>query len=86
MRRADTVRAVPRDAPTVAFGLAVRWYREERGWSQETLAYRAGLHPTYVGQIERGEKSSTIPTIFKLSAGLELATPELFAAAERFLG
>jgi len=76
---------VPRDPATVAFGLALRWYREQRGWSQEALAHEAGLHPTYVGQIERGEKSSTIPTIFKLSAGLDVATPALFAAAERFL-
>jgi transcriptional regulator with XRE-family HTH domain len=77
---------VLREPATVAFGLALRWHREERGWSQEALAHRAGLHPTYVGQIERGEKSSTIPTIFKLSAGLDVTTPQLFAATERFLG
>jgi transcriptional regulator with XRE-family HTH domain len=75
---------VPRDAATVAFGLALRWFREERGWSQETLGYRAGLHPTYIGQIERGEKSSTIATIFKLSAGLDLAPAQLVEAAQRF--
>jgi transcriptional regulator with XRE-family HTH domain len=92
MRPRDTVGAVPasrslpaREPAPIAFGLAVRWYREERGWSQETLAFRCGLHPTYVGPIERGEKSPTITTVFKLSAGLEVRPAQLVEAAERFL-
>jgi transcriptional regulator with XRE-family HTH domain len=75
---------VPRDPATVAFGLAVRWFREERELSQETLGHRAGIHPTYVGQIERGEKSPTIATVFKLSGALDLAARELVEATERF--
>jgi transcriptional regulator with XRE-family HTH domain len=73
-----------RDAATVAFGLAVRWFREERRLSQETLGHRAGVHPTYVGQVERGEKSPTIATVFKLSAALGLAPGQVVEAAERF--
>jgi transcriptional regulator with XRE-family HTH domain len=74
---------MPRDPATVAFGLAVRWFREERRLSQETLGHRAGVHPTYVGQVERGEKSPTIGTVFKLSAALDLAPGQLVEAAER---
>jgi transcriptional regulator with XRE-family HTH domain len=76
---------VPRDPATVAFGLAVRWFREERRLSQEALAHPAGLHPTYVGQIERGEKSPTIATVFRLSRALEVAPAELMRSAERLL-
>jgi transcriptional regulator with XRE-family HTH domain len=74
---------MPRDPATVAFGLAVRWFREERCLSQEALGHRAGVHPTYVGQVERGEKSPTIGTVFKLSAALDLAPGQLVEAAER---
>ena len=37
-------------------GERLRSYRNQKGWSQEKLAERAGLHPTYIGQLERGEK------------------------------
>ena len=64
----------------MAFGFVVRWYREERGWSQEGLAHAADLHPKYVGTIERGERSPTLTTILKLSHGLEVAPGTLLDA------
>ncbi len=39
------------------FGERVRKLRLERGLTQEALAARAGLHSTYVGGIERGERN-----------------------------
>jgi transcriptional regulator with XRE-family HTH domain len=68
----------------VAFGFVVRWYREERGWSQE-LAHAADLHPKYVGTIERGERSPTLPTILKLSDALEMPAGRLLDATQRFM-
>lgn len=40
------------------FGSTVRRLRSNRGWTQERLAEAAGLTTTYVGQVERGRKSS----------------------------
>jgi transcriptional regulator with XRE-family HTH domain len=37
------------------FGDRIRALRNDRGWSQEELADRAGLHRTYIGSVERGE-------------------------------
>ena len=41
-------------------GKRLRGYRTSIGFSQEKLAEKAGLHPTYIGQVERGEKNLTI--------------------------
>jgi transcriptional regulator with XRE-family HTH domain len=42
------------------FGRAVRARRQQLGWSQEELADRAGLHRTYIGGIERGERNVSL--------------------------
>jgi Helix-turn-helix domain len=39
------------------FGSRIRQLRAGKGWSQEELADRAGLHRTYIGSIERGEQN-----------------------------
>lgn len=46
------------------FGNIVRKLRKERGLSQEELAFKAGLHRTYIGMIERGEKNVTLLNIW----------------------
>lgn len=67
----------PLSPATVAFGERVRTLRQERGWSQERLAEAAGLHWTYVGQIERGRRNVTLHNILKLAGGLECDAAEL---------
>lgn len=64
-------------------GVLVRRLRQEAGMSQEKFALRCGLHRTYMGQIERGEKTVTIETASKLAQGLGLSLSELFAHLER---
>ena len=56
--------------PSREFGRRVRALREERGWSQERLAERAGLHPTYVSSVERGERNVTLLSILRLAGAL----------------
>lgn len=56
--------------PEKAFGSVVREARREAGKSQEDLAFDAGVHRTYVSQIERGLKSPTLWVIVKLAAAL----------------
>jgi transcriptional regulator with XRE-family HTH domain len=49
-----------------------------KGLSQEKLSELSGCHPTYIGQIERGEKNATIESIAKISAALEIPLSKLF--------
>lgn len=59
-------------------GERIRFFRKERGLSQEELAYRATLHNTYIGQVERGEKNATIESLVKISTALDITVAELF--------
>ena len=60
------------------FGSTVRKLRDERGYSQEELAERTGLHRNYVGGVERGERSVALENIVKLAKALSVAPKELF--------
>lgn len=61
--------------------------RYELKVSQEELAERAGLHRTYVGDIERGGRNVSLENIEKLAGALELSLPDLFArCADRVKG
>jgi transcriptional regulator with XRE-family HTH domain len=76
---------VPRPAhspTTVAFGEAVRAFREERGISQERLADLSGLQRTYIGGVERGERNLGLVNIFVIAYALDTPASELIARAE----
>lgn len=60
------------------FGKTIAKIRKEQSISQEELAYRCGLHRTYIGSIERGEKSATLNTIEKIAKGLNVSISSLF--------
>jgi len=51
-------------------GANLRRLREEKGWSQEELADRTGLHRTYISGIERGVRNPTVTIIAKISGPL----------------
>ncbi len=51
-------------------GRKVRALRERRGWSQEHLAFEAGLHRNYVGGIERGERNVGLLNLCKIATAL----------------
>lgn len=57
-------------APTYVFGQRVRARRIELGLSQEALARKAGLHRTYVGSLERGERNVALINIVRLGKAL----------------
>jgi len=61
-------------------GERIRIYRDRAGLTQMKLAEKAGVHPTYVGQLERGEKNATLETIEKLARALNLPFETLFEA------
>ena len=51
--------------------------RRARGWSQEELAARCGLHRTYIGSVERCERNVTLETLVRLAAVLEVGVVDL---------
>ena len=59
------------------FGQNVRRLRHERGFSQETLAFRCGLDRTYVGSLERGERNVALVNIARLAATLGVKPADL---------
>ena len=62
-----------------AFGKRVRLLREATGLSQEGFALHCGLHRTYVGGIERGERNPTLESMALLAKGLGVTISELVA-------
>lgn len=70
-----------------ALGEAIRARRGEiDGLSQEGLADLAGMHRTYVSEIERGLRNPSFRNLFKIAAALEVPLSELVARAERIVG
>ncbi len=66
----------------LAFGREVKKAREAVQKSQETLAFDAEVHRTYVSLIERGQKSPTLSVIVRLAKALNVRPSELLRRAE----
>jgi transcriptional regulator with XRE-family HTH domain len=63
-------------------GQNVRRIRLDRGLSQEELADELGVHRTYMGGVERGERNLTLQSVERLAAGLGLDPLTLLAAPQ----
>jgi transcriptional regulator with XRE-family HTH domain len=68
--------------PLKTFGKAVRKLREERGLSQEALADLCGLHRTYIGGIERGERNVGLLNVLRIAKALGVEPSVLLADFE----
>ena len=64
-------------------GKRIRRYRTQLKLSQEGLAEKCKLHPTYIGQLERGEKNATIESVSKVAEGLNIPLSTLFENIEQ---
>lgn len=62
-----------------AFGQRIRTLRLEQGLSQEALADAAGIHRTYVGSVERGERNIALDNINALADALGVSPAQLVA-------
>ena len=65
------------------FGYAVKVRREELGLTQEDLAEKAGIHRTYLSDVERGTRNLSLINIERLAAALAMSRSVLFAAVEQ---
>lgn len=59
-------------------GQRIRNYRTQKGLSQDKLAELSGVHPTYIGQLERGEKNATLESIERITSALKISLSDLF--------
>lgn len=60
------------------FGQKVREIRKSMGLSQEELEFKANIHRTYIGAIERGEQNVSLDNIGRLAKTLKIKMSELF--------
>lgn len=65
------------------FGFAVKMRREELGLTQEDLADKAGIHRTYLSDIERGSRNLSLINVERVALALSLSLSELFLRMER---
>jgi transcriptional regulator with XRE-family HTH domain len=75
-----------RREPQVALGAAIRELRVERGLSQETLAEKADIHPTWVSHLESGRKNPAWGTVERIAGALNVPVSELAIRAETLSG
>src|ERR1700685_214495 len=64
-------------------GIRIRELRTQRGWSQEAFADVAGVHRTYMGHIERGEKNLSFQSMLRVANALGVTLSELFVGLEK---
>jgi transcriptional regulator with XRE-family HTH domain len=69
--------AEPVSDATRVLGERVRERRQALGLSQEALADQAGVHWTFLGQVERGQRNLSLHNLLKLAAGLGVDPGEL---------
>lgn len=63
-------------------GRNLRRYRLDRGLSQEAFADLVGVHRTYMGGVERGERNLTLRSVERIAAVIDVEPLELLTAAE----
>lgn len=66
----------------IEVGSRIRELRTERGFSQEKLAEYSGLHRTYVGAVERGERNISLRNLQKIAVALGINLETLFKGLE----
>ena len=63
----------------IQLGQRIRSIRKAKGLSQEELAEATGLHRTYIGGVERGERHISLMNLSRLAKALDLSMSELLA-------
>ena len=77
---------MPRIDLKIVLGKTIRKKRAAAGFSQEGFAEAVGVHRTYLGGIERGERNVSLHNLQRISAALDISLSALIQAAEQALG
>ena len=68
--------------PRFAFGLVVRGFRVKAGISQEHLADIAGIHRTYIGDVERGKRNISLVNMLRIAKALSVPLSRMISQME----
>lgn len=68
----------PRPKYRKILGDALREKRRAAGLTQERLAEKADLHPNYIGEVERGEKTISVDALMRIAAALKTSVTSFF--------
>jgi transcriptional regulator with XRE-family HTH domain len=68
-----------------AFARVLISIREERGLTQEALAFDSGYHPKYISMLERGVNSPSLTTILEIARALDITAADLIKRVENLL-
>ena len=60
-------------------GHQLRKIRLEKAFTQEALAEKVGIHPTYVGKLESGKNNPSVKMLFKISRALGVKLADIFS-------
>lgn len=71
-----------KDQLHLAFGESLKFWRQQRGLSQEKLAQEAGASTSFIGMLERGERGTTLEQIGRIADALSLEVRDLFTSEE----
>ena len=82
MRQQGISKADTSTTQKLAFGVVLRRLREERGMTQEQLAWDTKMSRVYISEIERGLREPSLGTIVKLAGSLGMAAAKLVEAFE----
>ena len=61
----------------------MRSYRAMRGWSQEALALEAGLHRTFIGHVEAGNRNISLDNLERIAIAFGITLSQLLVDAEQ---
>ena len=76
MRKTKALRK-PSSLLTATLAANIRAHREANALSQEEFADMCGLHRTYVGSVERGERNVTLSTLEVFASVIGISVPQL---------
>ena len=66
-------------------GLEIKKIRKSKHISQEKLAEMSEVHPTYIGQIERGEKNITVDVLIRILSSMNVRLADFFSVIDAYL-
>lgn len=66
----------------IHLGENIRRFRSSKGFTQEVLAEKTGLHRTYIGGVERGERNISLLNLVKIANALETTVAEIVIGLE----